>query len=206
MSVYAGGSPSFSYWGCLACQLDWGLRAPAPAVVSTPPHHHHHHARRGWPSSWTTTQIAASTPPTHLATCCTFFECTLAAAFLRLGLVQANADADGVSGGTTWHAAGYVTAGLSILGAQPTRRNTMFERIAGTPSLWEPTVHALLHVDDDGPGPGPVCSARARPRRVKGKKRVATAPGGRWSHTGVIKQPCELPHRLGPARPRGRFA
>jgi hypothetical protein len=57
-------------------------------------------------------------------------------------------DADGHPGGSLWHAAGYVTAGLSILGAQPAHNNEMFEKIASTPSLWEPTVHALLHADD----------------------------------------------------------
>ena len=41
--------------------------------------------------------------------------------------------------------------GLSILGAQPERNNLMFERIASTPSLWEPTVHGLLHADDAQP-------------------------------------------------------
>jgi hypothetical protein len=57
-------------------------------------------------------------------------------------------DSNGQAGGSMWHAAGYVTAGLSILGAQPVRNNQLFERIAATPSLWEPTVHALLHADD----------------------------------------------------------
>jgi len=85
------------------------------------------------------------------------------------------ADAHGKGGGSMWHAAGYVTAvrlamptinapahslreirlpcnqGLSILGAQPERNNLMFERIASTPSLWEPTVHGLLHADDAQP-------------------------------------------------------
>ena len=41
--------------------------------------------------------------------------------------------------------------GLSILGAQPERNNAMFEKIASTPSLWEPTVHGLLHADDAQP-------------------------------------------------------
>ena len=40
---------------------------------------------------------------------------------------------------------------LSILGAQPERNNVMFEKIASTPSLWEPTVHGLLHADDAQP-------------------------------------------------------
>jgi hypothetical protein len=50
-------------------------------------------------------------------------------------------DAHGKSGGSMWHAAGYVMAGLSILDAQPLRNNALFEAIAATPSLWEPTVH-----------------------------------------------------------------
>ena len=58
------------------------------------------------------------------------------------------ADAHGRSGGSMWHAAGYVTAGLSILGAQPKLNNQLFERIAATQSLWQPTVHGLLHADD----------------------------------------------------------
>ena len=60
-------------------------------------------------------------------------------------------DAHGKAGGSMWHAAGYVTAGLSILGAQPAWNNMLFEKIASTPSLWEPTVHGLLHVDDTLP-------------------------------------------------------
>lgn len=67
-----------------------------------------------------------------------------------------NADAPGKgaagSGGSLWHAAGYVTAGLSILKVQPSRNNQLFERIASTPSLWQPTVHGLLHRDDADPG------------------------------------------------------
>ena len=63
----------------------------------------------------------------------------------------ADRDSKGKKGGSAWHAAGYVTAGLSILGAQPLRNNDMFERIAATPSLWAPTVHALLHADDAAP-------------------------------------------------------
>jgi hypothetical protein len=62
-----------------------------------------------------------------------------------------DSDSNGHAGGSMWHAAGYVTAGLSILGAQPLRKNLMFERIAATPSLWEPTVHGLLHADDTLP-------------------------------------------------------
>ena len=53
------------------------------------------------------------------------------------------ADASGLAGGSLWHAAGYVTAGLSILGAQPLRNNALFEKIATDESLWVPTVHAL---------------------------------------------------------------
>ena len=60
-------------------------------------------------------------------------------------------DIHGKAGGSMWHAAGYVTAGLSILNAQPARNNLLFEKIAATPSLWEPTVHSLLHVDDTLP-------------------------------------------------------
>jgi hypothetical protein len=60
-------------------------------------------------------------------------------------------DAHGKAGGSMWHAAGYVTAGLSILGAQPALNNMLFEQIAATPSLWEPTVHGLLHADDTLP-------------------------------------------------------
>ena len=61
------------------------------------------------------------------------------------------ADANGVSGGSLWHAAGDITAGLSILGSQPLRNNQMFENIAVTPSLWEPTVLQLLNVDATAP-------------------------------------------------------
>ena len=39
---------------------------------------------------------------------------------------------------------GYVTAGLSLLGRQPLRRNALFDTIASTPALWEPTVRSLL--------------------------------------------------------------
>jgi len=62
-----------------------------------------------------------------------------------------NADTAGVEGGSLWHAAGYVTAGLSLIDRQPHRRNTMFEHIAATPSLWESTLHALLNVDSESP-------------------------------------------------------
>lgn len=58
-----------------------------------------------------------------------------------------NTDALGVAGGSLWHAAGYVTAGMTLLGGSPLRRNTMFDSIASTPALWEPTVQALLDVD-----------------------------------------------------------
>lgn len=58
-----------------------------------------------------------------------------------------NTDANGVSGGTLWHAAGYVPAGLTLLGRAPLRRNTLLDTIAATRSLWEPTVSALLNVD-----------------------------------------------------------
>lgn len=58
-----------------------------------------------------------------------------------------NTDASGNKGGSLWHAAGYVTAGLSLIGRQPLRRNIMFERIAATSSLWEPTISAFLNVD-----------------------------------------------------------
>ena len=50
-----------------------------------------------------------------------------------------------------WHAAGYVTAGLSLLDRFPARANTMFDRIAGDRSLWQPTIDALLDVDATPP-------------------------------------------------------
>jgi len=51
-------------------------------------------------------------------------------------------------GGTLWHAVGYVTSGLGLLERQPLHRNIMFDKIASTPSLWEPTIQALLNVDE----------------------------------------------------------
>jgi hypothetical protein len=57
------------------------------------------------------------------------------------------ADAAQRKGGRLWHAAGYVPAGLSLLGRQPLRPNILFEQIASTASLWEPTVKGLLDVD-----------------------------------------------------------
>jgi hypothetical protein len=59
-----------------------------------------------------------------------------------------NTDAAGVSGGSLWHAAGYVPAGLSLLGQAPLRRNIMFDTIAATKALWEPTISALLERDE----------------------------------------------------------
>jgi hypothetical protein len=50
-------------------------------------------------------------------------------------------------GGSLWHAAGYVPAGLHLVGRDPLRRNELFDRIAATPALWEPTVAALLDAD-----------------------------------------------------------
>jgi len=57
------------------------------------------------------------------------------------------------AGGSLWHAAGYVTAGLAILGRSPLRSNTLFDHIAETPGLWQPTVDALLNVDASGAPP-----------------------------------------------------
>eukprot|EP00039_Didymoeca_costata_P033249 m.41520 g.41520 ORF g.41520 m.41520 type:complete len:393 (+) comp9774_c0_seq2:31-1209(+) len=58
-----------------------------------------------------------------------------------------NTDSTGHSGGTLWHAAGYVTAGLALLKRQPLKRNQLFDHIAETEALWEPTIHALLNID-----------------------------------------------------------
>ena len=41
----------------------------------------------------------------------------------------------------------YVPAGLTLLDRPVLRRNTLFDQIAATPSLWEPTISALLNVD-----------------------------------------------------------
>lgn len=65
----------------------------------------------------------------------------------------ANADAEGAPGGTRWHAIGYITAGLSLLRAQPLKRNQLFDGIAATPSLWQPTIQGLLDVDARPPSP-----------------------------------------------------
>ena len=50
-----------------------------------------------------------------------------------------------------WHAAGYVTAGLSLLHRYPERANVLFDRIAGDQSLWQPTIDALLDADAMAP-------------------------------------------------------
>ena len=42
----------------------------------------------------------------------------------------------------------YVSAGLSLLGHAPLRRNTLFDTIASSSALWEPTVAALLERDE----------------------------------------------------------
>jgi hypothetical protein len=69
-----------------------------------------------------------------------------------------NTDVDGVSGGTLWHAAGYVPAGLTLLGRSPLRRNSLLDQIAATPSEWEPTVSALLNVNADPSIPNNISS------------------------------------------------
>lgn len=58
-----------------------------------------------------------------------------------------NADKSGHEGGSLWHAAGYIPAGLVLLDRQPLRNNALFEHIASTPTLWEPTISALLNED-----------------------------------------------------------
>jgi len=62
-----------------------------------------------------------------------------------------NHDRNNVSGGSLWHAAGYVTAGLSLLKRQPTKRNQMFEQIAADEALWKQTIDALLNADVSKP-------------------------------------------------------
>lgn len=61
------------------------------------------------------------------------------------------------SGGSMWHAAGYVTAGLSLIDRFPALPNVMFDRIAATPSLWAQTVDALLD-EDVTPAPSNITS------------------------------------------------
>lgn len=51
------------------------------------------------------------------------------------------------AGGSLWHAAGYVPAGLHILERQVLKPNILFDHIASTPVLWQPTVQGLLDVD-----------------------------------------------------------
>lgn len=58
-----------------------------------------------------------------------------------------NSDSKGVTGGTLWHAAGYVPAGLALIKRMPKYHNTLFEKIAGTPAMWQPWVDALLNAN-----------------------------------------------------------
>ena len=74
------------------------------------------------------------------------------------------------SGGSLWHAAGYVTAGLSILGRSPLWQNTLFEAIAQTPSLWEYTVDGLLNADTPG-GHAPCAGEKHGPCTCGGGKK-----------------------------------
>ena len=58
-----------------------------------------------------------------------------------------NKDVNGLTGGTYWHAAGYVTAGLRLIGRQPRYRNELFEQLAGNESMWAWWIESLLNAD-----------------------------------------------------------
>jgi hypothetical protein len=56
-----------------------------------------------------------------------------------------NSDASNTSGGSLWHAAGYVPAGLTLLGRQPLRPNKLFEQVC-TSSLGSSSVPLVLRI------------------------------------------------------------
>eukprot|EP00041_Stephanoeca_diplocostata_P005893 m.70808 g.70808 ORF g.70808 m.70808 type:complete len:401 (-) comp16059_c0_seq8:1282-2484(-) len=60
-------------------------------------------------------------------------------------------DSHGQSGGSLWHAAGYVTAGLTLIDRFPLYRNTLFEAIVSDTAVWQATIDALLNVDSKKP-------------------------------------------------------